>query len=380
MNLRCSELSRILACPGSLTLNAIVQKRQGDEGDMGTFLHWLAHSKLRLEHGARGEIGEQPPMPKGVELNAWIATFYVRVVRELIPAHWSLESELDLAHSFARFDLTGHPDDVGINADVTEAIIADLKSGYDPVDPADENEQVLSYAVLLRMAYPTLRKITGYIIQPRNDEDEGLRRVSEPMVLEGDALDAAIAGFEARVNAVLDRPMELESSKKACRWCSVSVQCPALQKELQLMKHTLTAGELSRIKATPDDALLGDWVISARTLRQPTEDAEEMLKERVSANGYVDAGVGTRITMKVQGGSYEFPDKAAFYAALAELVPDPGQRARALKFSMSEIVAILAERFGVPKTGKAPKTGTSIRDENLKPLTVQGERRVLMFS
>jgi hypothetical protein len=377
--LRCSELDRILACPGSLTLNAIVAKRQGDEGDMGTFLHWLAHSKLKLESGARGHIGEQPAMPPGIELNAWIADFYVRTVRELIPAHWSLESELDLAHDFTRFTLTGHPDDVGINMDVTEAIVTDLKSGYDPVDPADENEQVLGYAVLLKTAYPTLRRITGYIVQPRNDEDEGFARVSPPMVLEGDELEAAVAGFERRVNAALDRPMELESSKKACRWCSVGIQCPALQKELQLMKHTLTPAELARIKATPDDGLLGDWVIQARTLRQPTEDAEEMLKERVSANGYVDAGVGTRITMKIQGGSYEFPDKPAFYAKLSELVPDAEERAKVLKFSMTEAKNVIADTRGIPKTSRNGVSGQSVVDAELRPLVIQGERRVLQF-
>ena len=229
------------------------------------------------------------------------------------------------------------------------------------------------------MAYPSLTQICAYLIQPRNDEDEGYER-SSGVVFKGELLEKAAASLEARINAVLDRPMALESSKKACRWCSVGIQCPALQKELSNMKHTLTAAELSRVKAVPDDAVLGDWIIQARTLRQPTEDAEEMIKERIAKTGYVDAGVGTRITMKIQGGSYEFPDKPAFYAALARLIPDPAKRAQALKFSVTESKNLIAEVRGIPKTSKAGVSAASVFDQELRPLCVQGERRVLQFS
>ncbi len=376
--LRCSELDRVLSCPGSLTLNAIVQKRQGEEGTEGTYLHWLAHSKLMAECGAHGDIGPQPQTPPGIQLNAWIAEYYLRSVRETVPPDWSLECEVTMEHDFSGFTLTGHADDVAISPDGTEAMLFDLKTGYDPTDQADENTQLLGYSVLLLMAYPTLKKITAYLVQPRNDEDEGFQRVSS-VVIDGAVLANAATWLEAQINAALAQPTELNSGRRQCRWCSVSVQCPALQAELQLMKHTLTPEELARIKAVPDDAQLGDWVISARTLRQPTEDAEGMLKTRIEAKGYVDAGVGTRITMKIQGGSYSFPDKPAFYAALTELVPDAATRAKALKFSVTETRDLIAEVMGVPKSGKAPVTATGVFDAKFRPLVVQGERRLLQF-
>lgn len=378
-SLRCSSLDRDLECNGAITLVSLVDPRSGDEGEEGQFLHWVSHSKMKLEMGAVGDIGPQPTMPKSISFSGWISEFYLRFAREVFPAGWALEVEAALAYDFTGFTLTGHIDSFAISPDATEAIGLDLKTGYLVVDPAECNEQIFGYSCLLLMAYPSLKKITFYIIQPRLDEDEGQKRISDPLIVEGEELASFIPALERRVNAAIANRFELSTGKKQCRWCPVSVQCPALQKEQQLMKHTLTAAELSRIKAIPDDALLGDWVIVARTLRQPTEDAESLLKERLEKQGYVDSGSGTRITMKIQGGSYEFPDKAAFYAALERLIPDPVKRAQALKFSVTETRAAIADAQGIPKTGKAAVTAEKVFDAELRPLTIQGTRQVLQF-
>jgi hypothetical protein len=379
MNIRCSELSRVLSCSGSMTLVPRVSPRKGEEGLEGSALHFLAHQKLKDTMGAVGDIGQTPEIPKSVRFSSWIADYYVGVIRDIVPPDWSLECEVTMAHDFPQFTLTGHADDVAISPDATEAILFDLKTGYDPQDAADENDQLLGYAVLLLQAYPALRKITAYLVQPRNDEDEGHQRVSS-VVIEGDVLASATASLEARVNAALAAPMLLNSGKKQCRWCPCGIQCPALQKELQLMEHTLTPEEIARVGKEPNDAQLGDWIISARTLRQPTEDAEALIKERILAAGFVDAGVGTRITMKIQGGSYSFPDKLAFYRLLLEDFPDAEMLAKILKFSVSETRDLLAERYGCPKTGKAAVTGTSLFDARYRPLVEQGERKLLQFT
>ena len=92
---------------------------------------------------------------------------------EVTPDGWSLEVEVPLAYEFqfekpvpyrhrrwvdgapvirsrlaGGFVLSGHIDSCSINPDATEAIGWDLKTGYDPVDPADQNWQILGYAVL----------------------------------------------------------------------------------------------------------------------------------------------------------------------------------------------------------------------------------------
>lgn len=379
--LRCSELDRVLSCPGSATLVPLVTPRKGEEGSEGTALHFLAHDQMIRDLSAIGPVPwEKPPMPASVRFSHWISDYYFNFVKETAPADWSLQVELAIADDWPEFTLSGHIDAVAISPDATEAIGFDLKTGYDPVDAADENEQILGYAVLLLRAWPTLRKITFHVVQPRNDEDEGYQRVSS-VVLEGALLENAPDSLAARISAALAANMQLESSRKQCRWCSVQLQCPALQKELEFMKHSLTPEELARVKAQPDDATLGDWIISMRTLRQPTDDAEALVKERIAANGAVDAGCGTRITMKIQGGSYSYPDKPAFYRALTELVPDADARARALKFSVTETREVIADVMGIPKTGKkAPVTAEGVFDAKLRPLVVQGERKVLQFS
>ena len=146
------------------------------------------------------------------------------------------------------------------------------------------------------------------------------------------------------------------------------------------MKTTLTPEFLASIKDKPDDKLLGDLVISGRALLKPIDEATDMLKERISAKGYVDSS-HNRITLKVSKGAYSYPEPERFYAALTELIPSPEARARALKFSMSGAVEQIAVVMGIPKTGrKAPVTAEGIAEAKLKPLAVQGERVTLVIS
>lgn len=383
--LRCSSLGRILSCPGSRTLEARVAPRVGDDGAEGTYLHHLAHSRMIAELGARGELGQEPSRPASVKFSQWIADFYFNTVREMVPSDWSIEVEAALAYEYPaseNFILSGHIDCMAINPDCTEVIFFDLKTGYDPVDVAEDNWQIFGYASLILTAYPGLQKITAYIVQPRNDEDEGFQRVSPPMVLKGERLAGLIPTLMQEVSRALSHSMELETGRKQCRWCPAVMQCPALRAEKDLMKITLTPEALARIEQTPSDSVLADWVVSMRTLRQPAADAEEMLKKRIEAAGFVDSGSGARITIKVEGGSYDFPDKPAYYRALREVMPDANEDkiATAFKFSVTATKDLIADVMGVKKTGKGAITAEGIFDARFRPLVKQGERRKLVFS
>lgn len=376
---RCSSLDRNLACHGAQTLEDRIAPRQGDDGLEGTALHWLAHSRMQLELGAVGELGPTPEIPKSVGFSAWIAGYYFDFVSQTVPRDWSLEVEAALAYEFPRFILSGHIDSLGMNADATEAIFFDLKTGYDPVDPAEENWQCLGYGVLLLQAYPTLRKITAYIVQPRNDEDEGYQRISPPMVLEGERLQAAAAHLESEINAALDDWRTLDDGTRQCKWCRCALQCPATINRRETMKHTLTDAELERIKQVPDDATLAAWVISGRILNRPLEDATEMAKERIAANGSLSDGM-TTITAKTGPGAYKYPDPVAFFGALRRRLPEDSQLAKAVKFSMTAARDTIAEVTGLPKTSKRGESAQSVVDMELKPLAEQGTRTVLQFT
>ncbi len=377
--IRCSELDRVLLCPGSLTLCAIVDPRQGQEGTEGTALHYIAHKRMVDELAAHGDPGSVPDL-KVASFSDWIAAFYFRTVRDAVPPDWSLQVEVPLAYEFDGFALSGHIDALAMSPDGAEAIIFDLKTGYDPVDPADCNEQVFAYGCLIARAYPEVKKITAYIIQPRNDEDEGFQRVSDPMVLEGATLGASLFTLESRVGEALKNNMQVNSGAKACLWCPAAMQCPAAIADREFMKIQLTEETLASIRATPADSTLADWVIAGRILARPTEDAKAIAKERIAAVGSITSTDGVVITAKSGPGSYKYPDPVAYIKQLRVLLPRDEDLARAVNPSISKAVEVIAEVNGIPKTSKIGQSATAIVNGALKPLAIQGERVTLQFS
>lgn len=381
---RASEIDRVLSCNGSITLVPRVAKRKGREAFEGIMAHWMIAVRAIRELGATPPEGGLPPpeVPAGYVLSkaiAWVVDWAIRHIIETIPPDWSLMVEVAMEDNHERWDNTGHSDLVAISPDGTESIGIDWKIVRIPVDPADENWQILDYVCLKKATWPTLRKCTFQVAQPLVTEDDDVERVST-LVMEGERLEAARGALDVAVCKAIDNRMELNSSKKACAWCPVSVQCKALRLTLDLMKVTLTPEDVARVKREPDDATLGDWVVDARTLARPTKDAETLLKDRIEATGYVDAGCGSRITMTTQKGSYSVPDPLKFMQAVRVLLPKDESIAAVMTPSMSRIKDEVAKEMNVPKTGKAAVTAESIFDGHLRPLVEQGERKLLQFS
>lgn len=370
---RCSSLDRALGCYGSTLLCSMVNKRQGDEGIEGTDIHGDGASRIIRELGASGVVGKFNPPSKNV---TWISDYYVRLVRETVPSDWSIEVEVGIAYEFDRFILSCHPDTLALSPDVTEGMIFDLKCGYDPVDVAEQNWQLAGNAVLLKRAYPTLRKITVFLCQPRNDEDDGFPRVSSAVI---ENLDALVSDIEARLNTALDNQMEIEPSLTACKWCDAATQCPATIHNRDVMKLKLTPELLAKIKREPDDATLAQWVIAAKMLARPIEDAEKLAKERIEATGGITAPDGTRITQKVTRGSWTVPDPLAFFRALREMFPHDESIAKVTKPSMTRIKDEIADTMNIQKNSKVGRCAETEFQEKLAPLAVQGERRTFQF-
>jgi hypothetical protein len=284
--------------------------------------------------------------------------------------------EVGIAYEFGSFALSCHPDAFALNPDVTEGAVFDLKALYSPVDIAEQNWQLAGNAVLLRRAYPTLRKITVYLCQPRNDEDEGFPRVSSAVVENIDALESELV---KRVEESLANPMAVEASRKSCAWCSAATQCPATKQKRDHMKITLTAEQVAAIQESPDDATLAEWVIAAKILARPIEDAEKLAKERIAACGSITAPDGTRIGQKVTRGSWTVPDMPRFMAALRRLLPSDESLARVVKPRMTEIKDEIAATQNIPKNSKVGTCAESVFKDHLAPLAEQGERRTFTF-
>lgn len=381
ISLRCSELDRTLACPGSIVLTKIVSPAQsGPEAAEGSCLHADAALRIVRDLGGTAPDGLPQPDPSwpSLRFSRWISDYYVRFIAEVVPAGWSLECEVALSYAYDGFVLSGHLDALAMSPDATEAIGFDLKSGYDPVTAADENEQFFGYGCNVKRAYPKLRKFEFWCVQPRNDPDEGFPRESH-MVMEGPILEAAIPTLERRIGDVLRDRMVVNSGHKQCRWCSARLQCPAYLGELDLMKVQLTAETIAAIKTTPNNQQIADLLLSVKMLKPGFEEVEAIAKERIAQDGELYASDGTVVRVKTTKGSFDCHDRAGMYAAVKELLPEE-KLALAAKFSMTELRAQVAEHLSVPLSGKGPMTATGIVEAKTSPYQVQGERQMFVFS
>lgn len=377
---RSSETDRILSCNGSITLVPLVARRQGTEGYEGTMLHWHIADRAVRELGAVPPAGGLPPpdVPQGYRCpnaTAWMIEWAIRHIKESIPADWSLLVEVPLAYEFERFNLSGHIDLLAISPDGKAVKGIDWKTGRDPVDPADNNEQVAAYLALVKKAWPDIERGTFEIAQPLVDEDLGCQRVSRA---ECHNMDGVLNRMETAIAAAMDNAMEVNSGLKQCRWCPVGIQCPALQQELNQMKIKMNEASVALIKNVPDDALLGGWVETMRMLKRPSEDAEALLHERLDVTGKVVASSGTVIQRKIQNGTYEVPDAEAFMAAFKAILPD-SSIPRTWSPSMTKIKDEIAAVQHIPKSGKSAVTAETVFDAHLRPHVQQNQKKVLVF-
>lgn len=374
---RCSSLDRSLACPGSTVLCGIVDPRDGTEGAEGTELHRRSAVRLVTEYGATvaedADITGDNAKPL---FGDWIVSYYVRHIAQTVPQDWAMEVEAGLAYEWGAITLSGHIDCFAISPDGTEAIGFDLKTGYDPVDEAESNWQMLGYIVLLFRAYPSLNKVTFYIVQPRNDEDECFPRVSHVTVTN---LEAATELLVSKCRHAVANADEIETGRVQCKWCAAAMQCPAAKAVRELMKMKLTPEAVAQIKRTPDDATLADWVIAGRIISRPLDDAEKLAKERIEKESQITATDGTVITQKEENGSYKVLNPYGLWGTVAELLPEK-RRALCAKWSMTAIKDQIAEELNVPKSGKAAVTAESVFDAKVRVHVEQGKRRKFVFS
>lgn len=382
---RSSSTDRALLCPGSIKLCAIVPQRESsEEANDGVYLHYLIAKRAIEELGATPPEGGlvEPKMPAGYRLNPfskWVVDYAIRHIQETIPADWSLMVEVEMEAEFPRWKNTGHGDIIGLSPDVTEMKGIDWKTGRDPVDPADNNDQVLSYIVQAKVNWPTLTKASFDIVQPLVDESEGHQRVSSVMI-EGDVLNAAVLSLDLRMMDALDHPMDLNTGRRQCRYCAAKLSCPAYIADKDNMKLTMTESQLAAIKATPDDALIAQWVMDGKLLSPGFEEAEKIAKERIAAVGSLVAPNGAVMTVKQTAGSYSVVDPIGLWKSVEETIPDPDKRALCFKPSVTAIQDAIAETHGVPKTGKMGLTAKSIFQAKQMPFMKQGIKEQIVIS
>lgn len=419
LSLRASSADQTFSCPATLLVRPRVKRTDDTEGDEGTEIHRQIAERAVKELGASAPPdGLGKPGKPLTPFAKWIPDWAIELLKERVPADWSLEVEMEVEARYElprpvlvplmeitssipegyeirdiqgrptividHFSFTGHLDWFAMSPDGRKSMGGDWKSGLVGADPADENWQAAVYLALCKANWPSLDE-SGFILgQPRIDEEAaGIPRVSTT-TLSGEELDRLSAVLIEQVNTALENRYTTNSSPKACRYCALALtrpwDCPSLRKELEHMKATLTPEALAALTSTPDDGQLADFVVSGRTLGEPIKAATELLHKRLDAAGEVTSAAGYRITRKITKGDITVPDKPAFMRALKVVLPEEDRIAACVSPAKGDVIRQIAEARSIPQTSKDKMSATSVWDAHLAPLTVQGERRLLVIA
>ena len=423
LTIRASETDRIFSCHGSLLAAALVPRDPRPDGDEGAYIHFQIALRAITELGAIAPDGGlvAPKVSDGYKLpafSAWIIDWAFERITELIPRDWSLmvevpvayryelprpvwvpvdEIEGDIPHEFIvragpvnevlvdHVIISGHMDILGISPDGKRSIGIDWKTGQVGADAADENWQAGTYLGLGKMAWEELDDSTFWLAQPRIDEEAtGIKRMSDTR-LQGVNLQRMNTVLAEEANKALEDRYTTDDGPKQCRWCPVALSdraclCPSLKNSANFMKANLTKETLEALKAKPNDGLLGDFVLAGRTLSEPVKKATELLHERIDAQGYVDATSGHRITRKIQKGDISIPDKTAFRVKVEGVLPERERQDRCVSWSKDSLISEIAAARGIHKESKKEASATDVWANELAPLTVQEERRLLVIT
>ena len=371
-----------MLCGGSARLRRRVVKpgKSGPAAVAGNWAHYVAAVSLMENEGAVFTSGDRLPKPEGItnfkpsSFQRWMVRFYLETITYFAGLDMAIEVEAEFKEAFARFDLSGHADAFAINADATEAVGFDLKTGSELVDAAEDNAQVAVYIVLLFLAYPTLRKITFNIVQPANNPNDGFERVTSVTVEGEDKLRGLVNYIERELNHAIDHEDELNSDGwKQCRYCDAALICPAIKADLAAMKMKLTPEMLAQLQTEPDNTELVQLFLDSKKFTPIFDVAKEEVKSRLRAGPIAAAGVN--LTLTTRAGQRTITDKPKA-AELLAVLPDELYY-DCIDFSAAGIEAALAKHEKLPKESKVGPSGKSRYKDLFGTITEQGTSEII---
>ncbi len=217
--LSASGSSRWLNCPGSVRMEAGIERPSSIYAMEGTAAHELAEICLRNNFDAAQQIGEVFENHEVTQEMADYVQEYLDYVRR-VPGNLMVEQRVD----FSRWAPEGFGTADAIILDDGTVNVIDLKYGKGVRVDAEENSQAMLYGLGVLNDFGGLYEINKLIltiVQPRLDH------VSEYEITTEDLLAFGSKVIKAAQTALSDGA-DLVPGTTQCRFCAASDRCSAL--------------------------------------------------------------------------------------------------------------------------------------------------------
>lgn len=243
-----------MRCPGSVAMEAEQPDKPSEFADEGTAAHFLASECLQAQDAANKHAGRSILVGKGfVEwlTPGWEAgnaarafpvdddmvghvQTYLETVRDYaLVGELMVEQRVDFSRYVGVPEQFGTSDAIVIADDGDELQVHDLKYGRGVKVDADENEQLMLYALgSLDLVEPLgyePKRIRLVIHQPRLDHVSEWDCSVEDLRAFGERAKAAAEHAMGCIKLGVDEAEDLIAGEKQCRFCKAKATCGALR-------------------------------------------------------------------------------------------------------------------------------------------------------
>lgn len=363
-----SKAHRWRRCPGSPRLEEPFPDTSGPHADEGSAAHVVGEQMLKGETRPIDVV--HLPGDRTVKVTAEMiagAKLYAETCIGLARGHkYHSEAWVSLEELAKRAGVVGldggtadfmcyHPDDNTLD-------IADLKFGKGVVVDADDNEQLLLYALaaalkILQLTKKPLAGVRVTIVQPRAEHRDGPVRT---VFVTWDELILFSKEIIAAAQETQREDAPLVPGEKQCKWCKAKAVCPALAgKTTALVQASfeavaavpVEADAMARIRPLPHPEHLTEDQLSAIIAASPmirdflnavSEHVTTILKEGGEFPGYkLVEGRRSRDWTDEEAAAKYLQRKLGAPVAFVRKLISPAQAEKALKASEGEIPARL---------------------------------------